>query len=594
MKWARANVIEVTKQERNAYSATLEETTNIPVIPVFGGGDVLFRDDVGRNARSIIEALKVEAERAAAQAEGRMRTAVNRGAQMHTRNWTAAVRTGAQIDITALLRDDDLVDFLSVRSEQFNALIKNLTDDIRHRIERETLGAIFEGRSNADIAKSLTGIEGIGRGRARLIARDQASKMNGAMNEFRQRQAGITHYRWKSMNDPPRARENHRARNGKVFAWDKPPSDGNPGKAINCRCRALAVLVETPEDAEELLPGDPSDMPGDPVELIAKAGSTSSQDVLSWPRDLALTRHAEVRRAQEALVGYRASATEIEAESLFSRVYGFGPEGQDLAAIARMPAGRAAVSTRKTLLFGAVKARLDMVEDLLAHAAETAPIGAAVPQRLPLPKLPAGPYLARGLGQARPIEDALADGRAIVLDQGRLTRHEWGFAHDQNGRHLVTMSSGKPSQIEFNRDMVPELYSADFRVTYHHNHPRSSSFSRADLVAFKQMPGLDTLYAHGHNGSSYRVRVIDRARIDRFEDIAMLRAQVYLTDAAKAGRISVKDANLVLQHVRMLALFRKLIVDYGAELSGATALAAHRNAQVIEDAVTDIAAHIPD
>lgn len=36
-----------------------------------------------------------------------------------------------------------------------------------------------------------------------------------------------------------RVRHTHRARNGKLFAWNDPPSDGHPDIPIRCRCVAV-------------------------------------------------------------------------------------------------------------------------------------------------------------------------------------------------------------------------------------------------------------------------------------------------------------------------------------------------------------------
>lgn len=248
---------------------------------------------------------------------------------------------------------------------------------MRHRIERETLGAIFEGRGNEEIAKKIREIDGIGRNRSRVIARDQASKLNGAMNEFRQRQAGVTHYKWKSMMDPPRAREVHMARNGKVFAWDKPPAGGHPGNEILCRCRGLAVLIETPDDAEEVLPDEPTGSQVEALGLIGRVGRTSSEDVLSWSRDAVLARHAEVRRARTAVEAIRETANRAEADNLFETVFGFGPDGQDLDRMSGLKGVRAMAASRHQKVFAAIQWRLAMIEELLEHAAQTAAIGAA-------------------------------------------------------------------------------------------------------------------------------------------------------------------------------------------------------------------------
>lgn len=214
-----------------------------------------YRDEVGQNARSVIEALRLDAERAEAAASVKTTDAIKAEATRHTRKWVAVVSSQAQIDISLLLRDDDLVNFISVRSEEMNRLIKSLSTEALDRIERETIGAIFEGRSNADIANSLREAEGLSRNRAILIARDQASKLNGGMNEFRQRQAGVTHYKWRTILDG-RERPSHHANNGKIFSWDKPPPTGAPSTAVNCRCRGLAILTDDPEDLAEVETAD--------------------------------------------------------------------------------------------------------------------------------------------------------------------------------------------------------------------------------------------------------------------------------------------------------------------------------------------------
>lgn len=350
MAWARANVVPVAIVERTAYH----------------------RDDVGQNARSIIEAMRIEAAKIEAQASMRTSAAIGGEASRHTKRWTATVASQAQIDLSALLRDDDLVDFLSVRSEQANALIRNLSADVMQRIERETLGAIFEGRSNADIAKSLQGIDDMSRRRATLIARDQASKLNGAMNEFRQRQAGITLYKWRTILDG-RERPTHNANNGKLFQWDKPPKTGHPGHEINCRCRALAYIGDDPaEVGEEAVPGD-ADLPIEANEaLFARVASTPTQNVFNWTPQSVAVRQEELARVQEIIATYKASTqfTEENATELATLIYGSLPDDDTLRGLYGSRA-MANFVRRRTLLMHAVNERLELVERLLAQAMVT-------------------------------------------------------------------------------------------------------------------------------------------------------------------------------------------------------------------------------
>jgi len=48
---------------------------------------------------------------------------------------------------------------------------------------------------------------------------------------------GNKYYKWVTMHDN-RVRPAHQEREGRIFAWDDPPSDGHPGWAIRCRCSA--------------------------------------------------------------------------------------------------------------------------------------------------------------------------------------------------------------------------------------------------------------------------------------------------------------------------------------------------------------------
>lgn len=77
--------------------------------------------------------------------------------------------------------------------------------------------------------------------RAVLIASDQVGKLNGRLMRYEQQRAGITHYRWETMQDS-RVRPSHRERQGEIFSWEEPPSDGHPGEAVRCRCVADPVF----------------------------------------------------------------------------------------------------------------------------------------------------------------------------------------------------------------------------------------------------------------------------------------------------------------------------------------------------------------
>ena len=88
--------------------------------------------------------------------------------------------------------------------------------------------------------------------RAKIIARDQTSKMNGAFNQARQQSLGIEQYEWQTSGDE-RVRDTHAANDGKVFRWDEPPEEtGHPGEDILCRCTAIPIVeLDAPEKETE-------------------------------------------------------------------------------------------------------------------------------------------------------------------------------------------------------------------------------------------------------------------------------------------------------------------------------------------------------
>ena len=112
-------------------------------------------------------------------------------------------------------------------------------------LERLFVGAIERGTNGDALRKILQERYGVSRSRAELIARDQIAKLNGQIAEARQRELGITEYRWSTVGDE-RVRESHAAKDGRIFRWSDPPADtGHPGQDFSCRCTAEPVLPRT-------------------------------------------------------------------------------------------------------------------------------------------------------------------------------------------------------------------------------------------------------------------------------------------------------------------------------------------------------------
>jgi len=94
---------------------------------------------------------------------------------------------------------------------------------------------------------------------AKFVSRDQLAKAHAAINEERQRSAGIDGYIWIVTNDS-KARKSHREHHNKFYTWDKPPlinfaldnqkrapENLHPGEDYQCRCIGLPAFSH--EDA---------------------------------------------------------------------------------------------------------------------------------------------------------------------------------------------------------------------------------------------------------------------------------------------------------------------------------------------------------
>ncbi len=98
----------------------------------------------------------------------------------------------------------------------------------------------------------------------------------------------------------------------------------------------------------------------------------------------------------------------------------------------------------------------------------------------------------------------------FLLDNGMTTGNEWAVALRPDGTMLETLE-GDPRSIFFGPklNMAASIPGAD--VVIHHNHPSGSPLSHVD-VAQLALPGIQTIWAHGHNGTTYRASLTDAVR----------------------------------------------------------------------------------
>jgi len=125
--------------------------------------------------------------------------------------------------------------------DQNLSLIKSIDqrtlESIRYSLSRNIIKTVDKEMLVEELTDSIKHMANVNENRAALIACDQVGKLNGQLAQLQQMDLGNKYYKWVTMHDN-RVRPAHREREGKIYAWDDPPSDGHPGWAIRCRCSA--------------------------------------------------------------------------------------------------------------------------------------------------------------------------------------------------------------------------------------------------------------------------------------------------------------------------------------------------------------------
>lgn len=183
--------------------------------------------------------------RLAVSAEGMVGRILGLEAERHTDRFMETAKRALGVDLAAVVRQEDLGDYLAAAALRNASLIKGLADDTVKRVQQTVTNAVINGRTAADLRKELTKQFHFSDSRARLIARDQIAKTNSDLNRLRHQQAGVTEYRWRTSADE-RVRERHRRLEGEVYRYGEPTGAEEglpPGQPINCRCIAQAIVT---------------------------------------------------------------------------------------------------------------------------------------------------------------------------------------------------------------------------------------------------------------------------------------------------------------------------------------------------------------
>lgn len=158
------------------------------------------------------------------------------------------------VDWTVILDGEEVAGEIELRKTKNVSLIESIGNQHWDRIS-QAIEDNYAGRLDKPLTQTIREIGGVSKRRAHLIARDQTAKFASSLNEVRQKENGIEEYRWRNSRDQrvvgnpaglyPKGNAkhgNHWIREGKIYKWSKPPTDGHPGIPIQCRCTAEPII----------------------------------------------------------------------------------------------------------------------------------------------------------------------------------------------------------------------------------------------------------------------------------------------------------------------------------------------------------------
>lgn len=164
--------------------------------------------------------------------------------QRHTDRFAEAARRAFGLDLKGIVNAEDLGDYLDQVALRNAGLIKGLSDDLVKRVKTVTVNSLVNGETVGSLQKKLKHELGVADTRARLIARDQTSKLNADLNKKRHTQAGVKKYTWRTSQDE-RVRKRHKRLDGNIYEYGQATGAEQglePGQPIQCRCIAQAVV----------------------------------------------------------------------------------------------------------------------------------------------------------------------------------------------------------------------------------------------------------------------------------------------------------------------------------------------------------------
>lgn len=209
---------------------------------------------------SLIEVLaSIASERIEEKATLLATRFVNKIHYQNKTQFTRNFKNAFNVDLSSIIEKEILGDTLSIAIQQNVDLITSIKNDFINDIGSNVFTNYKKGFRHGELINEIRARGNVSYSRAKLIARDQAAKVNADFNEERNKKLGFDVYKWKGAGDA-RERESHSVLNNMLCKYSDPTvySDdegktwkkrksiggfiGKCGQDFQCRCLAIPYI----------------------------------------------------------------------------------------------------------------------------------------------------------------------------------------------------------------------------------------------------------------------------------------------------------------------------------------------------------------
>ena len=177
----------------------------------------------------------------------------------HRGRWGDTLLAGANVDVRYLIGPHDAQEPIEAVVARNVALVKDIGAQAQGRISDAVFRGLQARTPAREVGKQIAEATGMARKRANRVAAHQAAALAGALDDQRQREAGLGFWRYRH-SGKVHPRSWHRARDGKLFERDTRrevefvdgkkrygddtiASGDGPSEPPFCGCTKEAVLI---------------------------------------------------------------------------------------------------------------------------------------------------------------------------------------------------------------------------------------------------------------------------------------------------------------------------------------------------------------